>query len=425
MYFVKAKGIYQPLAGVVLLLASFLMFWSMSEAQAASFAQRIADLAEIQAIRVSSDADKSRIVLDTTKEVTFKTSVLSNPERVVVDIQGAWISSDMNKTINMGSPFVKTVRMAQYDPNTVRVVIESSMNEYNRSFFTLDGGATGHRLVLDFGNVGGSSAGAAIDFGRSDSTPEEEPDSSSEEEPNSSPEEEPLPQSGSDKQTGPKIIYPDSDKSNTGSDKEKVASPVAEPVFTAGIANKKIAIDAGHGGCDTGAIGPTGVTEKSITLRIAQELQRRLEAEGAEVIMTRTRDIEVSRKRANATDIEELQARCDVANNSGADIFISIHMDSFTSSSPSGTTGYYYGGGSKTSIRLAKCVSDAVVSSLSTGHRGVKSCNFYVVKHTSMPAILLETAFISNEREERLLNSEAGIKKAAAGILNGLKNFFE
>ena len=81
---------------------------------------------------------------------------------------------------------------------------------------------------------------------------------------------------------------------------------------------------------------------------------------------------------------------CDVANNNNADIFISIHMDSFASSTPSGTTGYYYGKGTKAAMRLAQNVSDEVVATLSTGHRGVKSCNFYVVKHTAMPAILLE-----------------------------------
>lgn len=403
MYFLKAKAIYLHFAGIMLLLAGFLMFWSTQEAQAATFAQRMANMAEITAVRVSSDKDKARIVLDTTKDVAIKTSVLSNPSRVVVDIQGAWISPEAKKTINIGSQFAKSVRLAQFDPNTVRVVIESTMNESNRNFFTLAGGNTGHRLVLDFGNVGKGSGGAAIDFGKTGS-------SSGNTE---------KPQPSTDEQTSTPVTTSEGD-----SDKKDEATPVVEPEFTPGIKGKKITIDAGHGGSDVGAIGPTGVTEKSITLRIARELQRLLTAEGAEVIMTRNKDTEVSPKKANATDIEELQARCDIANRNDSDIFISIHMDSFTSSSPSGTTGYYYGKGTKASVRLAQYVSDGVVSALSTGHRGVKSCNFYVVRHTNMPAILLETAFISNEKEERLLNSEAGIKKAASGILKGIKKFF-
>ncbi|WP_037325651.1 N-acetylmuramoyl-L-alanine amidase [Anaerovibrio sp. RM50] len=403
MHFLKAKGIFLHFAGIMLLLAGFLMFFASSEAQAATFAQRMANMAEIKDIRVSSNGDRARIVLDTTKDVTFKTSVLSNPQRIVVDIQGAWISSDLKKTINVGSRFAKSVRLAQFDPNTVRVVIESSMNESNRNFFTLNGGDTGHRLVLDFGNVSKGSGGAAIDFGKKGSETGNKDNT--------------QPSSGDD------TITPSTNPEENKDKKEEVI-PVVEPEFTPGIKGKKITIDAGHGGSDVGAIGPTGVTEKSITLRIAQELQRQLKAEGAEVIMTRIKDTEVSPKRGKATDIEELQARCDVANKNNSDIFVSIHMDSFTSSSPSGTTGYYYGKGTKASVRLAQCISDGVVSALSTGHRGVKSCNFYVVRHTTMPAVLLETAFISNEKEERLLNSDAGIKKAASGILAGIRKFF-
>lgn len=173
-----------------------------------------------------------------------------------------------------------------------------------------------------------------------------------------------------------------------------------------------------------GAIGPTGVTEKGVTLRVATELQKRLVKEGATVLMTRSTDTEVSPKKAKASDIEELQARCDVGNDKNADIFISLHMDSFTNSSPSGTTGYYYVNGSKAGQRLAKELSEGIVSALGTGNRGIKSCNFYVVKHTTMPAALIEMAFISNDKEERLMNSDEGVKKAAEGLVNGLISFF-
>ena len=73
---------------------------------------------------------------------------------------------------------------------------------------------------------------------------------------------------------------------------------------------------------------------------------------------------------------------------------------------------------------MAQYVSEGVVAKLGTGNRGTKSCNFYVVKHTDMPATLVEMAFISNEKEEKLMNSEEGISKAAEGILNGLRKFF-
>ncbi|MCR5175985.1 MAG: N-acetylmuramoyl-L-alanine amidase [Anaerovibrio sp.] len=375
--------------------------------EAATFAERTETMAHIKAVRVSTDKKHTRIVMDITKDMDFETSVLSNPQRVVVDIHGTWISSDLKKTMNVNSRFVKSVRIAQHDPDTVRVVIESSLGENNRKFFSLKGGDAGHRLVLDFGDFQSGSGGAAIDFGKGKNKDNSTAKSGAESPVNPGDES----QVKNDTQGSPDPV-------------KQEEKPVVEPVFTPGIKGKIIAIDPGHGGCDVGAIGPTGVTEKSITLRISKEVQRLLQAEGAEVVMTRSRDVEVSAKREAATDVEELQARCDIANNSNADIFVSIHMDSFTNSTPSGTTGYYYGKGTKASRRLAQDVSDNVTAMLSTGHRGVKSCNFYVVKHTTMPAILLEVAFISNEREERLMNSEAGIKKAAEGIVKGIIKFF-
>jgi N-acetylmuramoyl-L-alanine amidase len=191
-----------------------------------------------------------------------------------------------------------------------------------------------------------------------------------------------------------------------------------------GLKGRKIVLDPGHGGSDSGAIGPTGVMEKSVTLRIANELKRLLVKEGAEVYMTRNADIEVSKKRAKATDIEELQARCDVANEKKADIFVSIHMDSFTSSAARGTTGYYYSLGDKRSRQLADKIRAGIIDQIGTQSRGTQSCNFYVVKHTDMPATLVEVAFISNETEEKLMDSEEGIRKAAQGIADGIADYF-
>ena len=191
-----------------------------------------------------------------------------------------------------------------------------------------------------------------------------------------------------------------------------------------GLKGRVITIDAGHGGSDAGAIGPTGVTEKSVTLNIALRLQKLLEAEGATVYMTRTTDTEVSPKGAKASDIEELQARCDVANQANSDIFVSIHNDSFTNGAAKGTTGYYYARGSAKSRTLADDIRKAVIDELGTESRGTQSCNFYVVKHTDMPATLVEVAFISNPSEEKLLASDEGAQKAAQGIADGIADYF-
>lgn len=379
-------------SALVMLLTMCLLLWGQQGAEAAGFAQRAGSMSEITGIRVSTDADKTRIVVDGTKETEYKVSVISNPQRIIIDIQNAWVSPNVKKATNIDSRFAKAVRIAQHDSSTVRVVVESSMGKNNYKVFALKGGTTAYRVVMDFGKVGGGSKNSGIDF-----NPQPKPDTSS--------------------STGSNTNRGDTVGTTSG-------GTTTEPAFTPGLKGKIIALDAGHGGSDTGAIGPTGVTEKGVTLRVAKALQKLLQAEGATVLMTRTTDTEVSPKKANASDVEELQARCDVGNDGNADIFISMHMDSFTNSTPSGTTGYYYTKGSKASQRLAQYVSEGVVTALGTGNRGTKSCNFYVVKHTDMPATLVEMAFISNDKEEKLMNSEAGINRAAEGILNGLRRFF-
>ena len=377
-------------SALVMLLTMCLLLWGQQVAEAAGFAQRAGSMSEITGIRVSTDADKTRIVVDGTKETEYKVSVISNPQRIIIDIQNAWVSPNVKKATNIDSRFAKAVRIAQHDSSTVRVVVESSMGKNNYKIFALKGGTTAYRVVMDFGKVGGGSKNSGIDF-----NPQPKPDTST------------------------------STNTNKGDTVGTTPSGTStEPAFTPGLKGKIIALDAGHGGSDTGAIGPTGVTEKGVTLRVAKALQKLLQAEGATVLMTRTTDTEVSPKKANASDVEELQARCDVGNDGNADIFISMHMDSFTNSTPSGTTGYYYTKGSKAGQRLAQYLSEGVVTALGTGNRGTKSCNFYVVKHTDMPATLVEMAFISNDKEEKLMNSEAGINRAAEGLLNGLRRFF-
>lgn len=382
-------------SALVMLLTMCLLLWGQQGAEAAGFAQRAGSMSEITGIRVSTDADKTRIVVDGTKETEYKVSVISNPQRIIIDIQNAWVSPNVKKSTTIDSRFAKAVRIAQHDSSTVRVVVESSMGKNNYKVFALKGGTTAYRVVMDLGKVGGGSKNSGIDF-----NPQPKPDTSASNTTNK----------GETVETPPSVTTP--------------SGTTTEPVFTPGLKGKIIALDAGHGGSDTGAIGPTGVTEKGVTLRVAKALQKLLQAEGATVLMTRSTDTEVSPKKANASDVEELQARCDVGNDGNADIFISMHMDSFTNSTPSGTTGYYYTKGSKASQRLAQYVSEGVVTALGTGNRGNKSCNFYVVKHTDMPATLVEMAFISNDKEEKLMNSEAGINRAAEGILNGLRRFF-
>lgn len=388
---------------VVFLCLAILALCVPMVAQAADFGDRTKDMAEVTGVRIGDGADKTRIVIDVDKKVTFKQMILSNPDRVVVDIPNAWLSPKAKLTKNVDSRFVGSVRVAQFNPTTVRVVVETKVGKNNYKVFKLDGGEKPGRVVLDFGNLAPSTTNTTIAL----------PDVK--------------------KPETPPITQPATEKNNPPAEEKKTpATPPADeggdddPDISSitGMKEKVITIDPGHGGSDSGAIGPTGIMEKSVTLRIAKELARLLQAEGATVYMTRTGDTEVAANGANATDIEELQARCDVANSHNSDIFVSIHMDSFSSGEAHGTTGYYYTKGSKNSEKLADRVRQGVIDQIGTSSRGTQGANFYVIKHTDMPATLVEVAFISNPQEEKLLDSEDGVRKAAQGIADGIADYF-
>lgn len=186
------------------------------------------------------------------------------------------------------------------------------------------------------------------------------------------------------------------------------------------LLGKTICIDAGHGGSDPGGIGPTGTEEKANTLAVALLLRDKLERNGAKVVLTRESDQDVSYPNSSAG--EELGARVEIANNSKADIFISIHNDAFTSSSASGTTCYHYGDAE--SIQLANQLQKNLVEKLGTRDRGVRFASFYVIRYTEMPAVLVEAAFISNPEEEVLLSSIEGRYNTAESLFHGIVQYF-
>jgi len=181
----------------------------------------------------------------------------------------------------------------------------------------------------------------------------------------------------------------------------------------------KICIDAGHGGTQPGAVGYFGTKEKDITLQVALQLRDVLKNAGVDVVMTRESDKDVR----TAKQPNELQARCDVANNSKADVFISIHCNASNDSSAHGTETWYYPKDAK-SKTLAQFIQTELVKQIGLKDRGVKQGNYYVTRYTKMPAVLVELAFISNPEEEVLLRNKAFQRKCAVGVANGILLFF-
>ncbi|MDY4077607.1 MAG: N-acetylmuramoyl-L-alanine amidase [Clostridium sp.] len=186
------------------------------------------------------------------------------------------------------------------------------------------------------------------------------------------------------------------------------------------IKNKLIVIDAGHGGTDSGAISTIGgvnYIEKDINLKIALKLSNDLKNRGYDVKLIRSLDTTVS-----------LDERAKRANNLNADLFISIHQNSVTSSLANGTEVYYTTSMPDSgfpvhqtnklskSKELASLVCNNVVSALGTTNRGVKIDNFKVLRNTSMPSILVECGFITNKADALKISNETYQNKIAKAI---------
>lgn len=188
-----------------------------------------------------------------------------------------------------------------------------------------------------------------------------------------------------------------------------------------GLDGKIITLDAGHGGSDPGAIGSDGTKEKNITLPIAKMLKEILEDKGAKVYMTRTTDVDVFGP--NASDAEELQARVNVGEKYNSDMFVSLHVNSSVNKNVGGFSTYYY---PKTDndLRLAKNIQNKLAANFGVDDLGVRQANFYVIKRISMPAVLVEMCFISNEKELTLMKGQWFQKKTARLIAEGIEKYF-
>jgi len=215
-------------------------------------------------------------------------------------------------------------------------------------------------------------------------------------------------------------------------------------------------VDPGHGGKDPGAIGPSGIREKDITLAIAKYLKSELESRGYQVVLTRESDKFVT-----------LSDRSKLANQLHADMFISIHCNASKNKNSCGTQGFYLSPAKTSEARATAALENKVLLiednpiidnldelqfimadmlqsayqressilayvieqniSRRTGleARGPEGAGFYVLYGTYMPSVLVETAFISNPEEEKFLSKPKNQKKIAEAIADGIDQFFQ
>jgi len=177
------------------------------------------------------------------------------------------------------------------------------------------------------------------------------------------------------------------------------------------LTGKKIVLDPGHGGIDPGCTSYSGVYEKNVNWPVAVMLRERLLRAGAHVQMTRNGDESIN-----------AYGRVDVANNWGADVYVSIHCNAHVQRTISGTEVWHYGD-KPASLRLAQLMINQLTK-LGMVNRGVKKGNYAVLRETTMPAVLVELGFLSNPGDEKILLNPANQAKAADLMFEALKAYF-
>jgi len=345
-------------------------------------------VAKVTNIRLSKNTGYVRLVFELDKNTNHSIFTLHDPERVVLDIKKANMQHGLVDQIQADS-LIRSIRSGVRNEDDLRVVFDLSEQVTPRSFILAPSGNLGHRLVLDL-----------------------------------------------------------HDKNKTSTVKKSEQRDVV------------IAIDAGHGGKDPGATGSSGTHEKTITLQIAKRLEKDINSQrGMKAVLVRKND-----------RFMRLRERIDKARDSHADMMISLHADSFPDPRARGSSIYALsvdGASSETARLLADkenasdllfgdvdlVVEDQMVkevlfdlsltgtieSSLDIGSeilsqiktvnrvhkKKVQQAGFAVLKAPNIPSVLIETAFISNPREEKNLRTPAHQQKVAKAITRGVSKYFQ
>ena len=294
---------------------------------------------------------------------------LSSPERVVVDFKGADYKN-VTENIKLNSKVITSVRVG-VDGERTRIVADVvGLNDYS---VDISGKIVTINVTVSSSNIPTATA-----------TP---------------------------------TSNPNYDQAENSAENSKYNTGIVQASST--DAKKIIMIDAGHGGTDPGAIGNLNgktINEKDLTLTLAYKVKAILESNGYKTAMTRTGDT-----------LPSLSERPQMANDMDCALFVSIHINSATSTGAYGTEVYYseenngdeYG---VTSQELATKVLDEMLKYMKSNDRGVRMANWAVIRRSNMPAVLVEVGYISNEKELANMCNDDYQNKTAMGIAEGIIN---
>ncbi|MEO5565577.1 MAG: N-acetylmuramoyl-L-alanine amidase [Luteimonas sp.] len=432
----KGSSIQQSLLALALLAG---VCWNLAHAD------------ELRSVRVDTGATGTRAELQLDRQVAYKLISLSNPERLVVDLPG--VDAVKGLALPAGGGLVQGVRTGHPVPGTTRIVFDLG-DRVVALQPRFEPGATGPKLVLEWPGDGKAADPLAIlthgatntaivmtaDAGVANAVTVPRPVTP------------PLPA------PQPQASVPAPIQASSQVAGQAPVKTVEDIARRAGLRPLVIAIDAGHGGQDPGARGANGSREKDITLSIARELARQVNATpGLKAYLTRDADFFIP-----------LTQRYQKARAAKADLFVSIHADSFSSPSASGSSVFVLTqrgatsqaarwlanqenaadlvGGVKlqdksdtlasvlldlsqsATMKASQDMAEQVLAGLKqlgkTHKNHVEAANFVVLRSPYVPSMLVETAFISNPDEERRLNDPQHQTQLARAILDGVTGYF-
>ena len=408
----------------------------------------------VSAVRVWPAQDYTRITLEANSAFAYKMSYMQNPDRVVLDIDQVELNpaiKSLADKVQANDPYIKQIRSANFQQG-VRLVVDLKAAAKPNAFTLTPTGTYKYRLVLDvYPALDPLMAMVA------------------ERDPAPAPTVAVTADAPAPTSTTPEPVVVES--AAPANNAPSQTAPASQPVITEGPVIKNmpaevkkvgrqiiVAIDAGHGGEDPGAMGASGSREKDITLMVAKKLKQQIDAEpNMRAVLTRDGDYFIP-----------LHGRVVKARGMQADLFVSIHADAFTKQTARGSSVFalsergatsasarylakkenesdLIGGVSlndkdpilartlldlsqtatiNDSLKLGKAVLSEI-GEINTLHaKRVEQASFAVLKSPDIPSILVETAFISNPEEERRLNDEAYQEQLCASILNGIKKYF-
>lgn len=201
------------------------------------------------------------------------------------------------------------------------------------------------------------------------------------------------------------------------------------PVSSTPISNHTIILDAGHGNPDGGAVGKDGSIESELNLEIVLKLQKLLEASNCTVILTRSDEngiYETTAETIREQKVSDMKARANIANNSDAEMFVSIHMNKLEQSKYSGWQTFY-----KNKDDTSKKIAETIQTSLNyfikkENSRTIKSISgIYLTKNVEIPLVIVECGFLSNEEENKLLQTDSYQNELAWSIYIGIMDYFK